>query len=234
MISAIIVTSISLAALLMLASLRAPSRALILAAIINGIFISGTAHRIPEDISEMNAVDPIVNAVFGILYLPILVFLNLHYGKRRLSRALGLMMTVFILATFGVLYYGMLMRQQMPVIAYANLLWHIEVVLMVVMLQTHLQITSHKANRSLIRTELGIIRCWLLIPLCPYITFIFSWMLPQDNFLIPYVPVVSVQTLTDIVSCILILFAMWLTIRCRSLAQSHQREHNKAKGDLAF
>jgi hypothetical protein len=239
MILNILITTFATAILFVLGSVRFQSRELLIIALITGVYIVHCTHRIFDGLGG-NALEYtlLVNSAFYILYLPlILIFLFRSLGQ--LSRVrISRIAAALAVALFIVIYYAGFIERSMKIFAYSNLIWHLEIISLIVIAQYVWQhaATVRRTGSRLFTVHISIVQTWLVCLLTPYFISLAVYALPPDNFLIPYSPSVTGELVTQLIIVIVLARIFFLTLRFRNSIETY-RESNAIKGkikDLAF
>lgn len=239
MILTIAITCLSIGNLFLLNSLRSYSREIFWIALMNGIYIIQAAHLLFDGISVSPDDHPLmVNAVFTTLYFPALGILYCYLHSRTNRIKYFLYAGAFIAALFAPLYYKIFIEGSMPVMSYANLIWSVEIILIVVLVYEFSggAGTNDALASSLTRSYRSLSKIWCAIIIAPYLVGLAAVMFPPDNYFISYKPLMTTQDAIQTATCGLLLRFLFAILHHKHVIDK-QRSANAMTGkfkDLAY
>lgn len=239
MILTIAITCLSIGNLFLLNSLKSYSREIFWIALMNGIYIIQAAHLLFDGISVRQDDHPLmVNATFTILYVPALGALYCILRSRIRRTNLFIIAGVLAVWLFIFLYHRIFVSASMPVMSYANLIWNIEIILVILLLYELWggTKTGDAVRSSLCRSYRSLGGIWCAVIVMPYLVGLGAAMFPPDNFLIAYKPIMRTELVIQLATCAALLRFMFAILRHRTIIDK-QRSTNVVPGkfeDLAF
>lgn len=201
MISTILITLAAAIALFLLSSFRKHQGHAVPLATLAGVFIIHSAHKIFEGIGiGLHDYRLLVDATFMLPYIPLIALCIVDQSQvRRISMA-WLFMLVLTVAAAIFLYTSFFILKTRSILNYANLIWHLEVVALALLAQKAWQAGMKKeADQSMFqRRYLALVKTWIVILLLPYVVSLISHVLPEDNFVFSYAPLLSLNALVEL------------------------------------
>jgi hypothetical protein len=141
------------------------------------------------------------------------------------------------LLTFVLLYYGMFIARLMALISYANLIWHAEIIAIIIITQEIWSRSGRiESNNAVGRSHFMLIKIWTVILLIPYFVPLASVALPADNFLIPYRPMLTTVSLVEWLTAFSLLVFGAFILRHKAIIGRERSASPLARNmeDLAF
>ena len=185
----------------------------------NGIFIVQSAHLLLIEGISMSREDYalMVNATFTILYLPMLCIVYCSLCSKMGIAKFLICSSVVFAAVFVFLYYKIFIVASMPVMSYANLIWQIEFIFIVLFINELWSGTSKSdfAASSMMRSHRSLLKVWCIVLTTPYLVALIANIMPFDNFLIPYRPLMSSQIATQLANLAVLSFYMSVVLRLK-------------------
>jgi hypothetical protein len=206
----IAVITISLAILFLLNDIRRYTREMFLLGVINGLLIVHYVHLVFEEFAGTVDYSLVVNATFTMLYIPLFSVFPYVLSRNRKVITNWFIAGVGIFLIFVWCYYEMFMLRSMAAYSFANVIWHAEIVSVLIIAQNFWSFVMKTEKRSGSYQKIfGIVSVYFVIVLAPYALQLASYTFPPDNFLIPYPQVIlsknSVHVLTMVLLLIIVL-----------------------------
>jgi hypothetical protein len=235
MILSILITAAASVNLFLFSAMKNYSRETFLLAILQGIFIIHSAHLIfqlgqPDDYSLL------VKSSFNILYLP-LIGLIIYGTTFAIPRLIVRIVLALSIVSFAFIYGQLLLIRSMAFISFANLMYHLQIVLVAALAQ-HILAACDKLkslSNTVTLSQFRLARTWSFILLTPYAIDLICYAIPSDNFLVPYKPAFSQDAATEIFTLTLMLWSGFRLVQHKKLLESEHGAHSLRKiKDLAF